>query len=296
MTTEYYRNFIAIADAGSILGASNILHIAQPALSNQLKAMEQEFGCQLVIRKSRGVTLTETGKILYQKAKALIELEQSARNEIQNQLRGVDGTLSIALPPTSSPDFLSSVFSQYRQDYPNVRLELYELNSDEVARYVRNGTAEIGFIRAPIHNAHLFDVYPMSGEEIVVYLPEGHPLTKKRNLSALDLQQISIAIPRGCVAPIQELCRRQSFVPEFSFVTTSRTTAVELVYLMDCVALVPEGEQDPQQNFIVRHFSPKSPKLPRALILRKDAVLSLRAHNFLQYQPCFRTDSYIENK
>lgn len=287
MTTEYYRNFIAIADAGSILGAASILRIAQPALSNQLKTMEQEFGCQLVIRKSRGITLTESGQILYQKAKAMIELEQAARVEIHDKLRGVDGTLSIALPPTSSNGFLDTVFSQYRQDYPNVHLELYELNSDEVARYVRSGTAEIGFIRAPIRNRHLFELYPMSGEEIVALLPEKHPLAKKKALSASDMQQICIAIPRGCVTPIQELCTQHSFVPEFSFLTTSRTVAIELAQLFECIALVPAGEQEQPNGFTIRHFAQKTPKLPRALILRKGAELSLLAQNFLRCQPCY---------
>lgn len=287
VTTEHYRNFIAIVDAGSILGASNVLRIAQPALSNQLKTMEQEFQCRLVTRKSRGITLTEAGKILYQKAKSLVELEDAAKSEIHDRQLGVDGTLSIALPPTSSVSFLHEIFFDYQQSYPKVRLELYELNSDEVARYVRNGTAEIGFIRAPIRNPHLFDLYPMPGEEITVFLPESHPLTRKKVLFPADLQQVRLAIPRGCVTPIQELCAQHAFVPEISFVTTSRTAAIELAQLFDCAALVPEGEQGTPPGFTVRYFSSKAPELPRALILRKNAELSLLAQNFLQCQSCF---------
>ena len=88
MILEHWKNFIAIIDAGTITAASKKLLIAQPALSNQLKKLEQLYGTQLVIRQPRRLELTDAGMILYQKAKRMCEIEQSAQNEIASGFSG----------------------------------------------------------------------------------------------------------------------------------------------------------------------------------------------------------------
>ena len=86
MELESYRNFLAIIEAGSFTGAAECVHVAQPALSKQLKTLENFFGAKLIIttRGSRQLILTEAGRILYQKAKYICSLEDLARNEIDN--------------------------------------------------------------------------------------------------------------------------------------------------------------------------------------------------------------------
>lgn len=94
MELESYRNFLAIIEAGSFTGAAECVHVAQPALSKQLKTLENFFGAKLIIttRGSRQLILTEAGRILYQKAKYICSLEDLARNEIDNVIGGAVGT------------------------------------------------------------------------------------------------------------------------------------------------------------------------------------------------------------
>lgn len=188
MTLEYYRNFIAIAECGSILAAAEKLTLAQPALSNQLKAMERDYGVPLAVRGAREIALTPEGEILYQKAKSIVALDDATRNDIHSSVRGVSGTLSVALPPTNSIGFLSDAFSDYCRLYPKVHLQLHELTSDEVARCVQEGIAEIGFLRAPIHDPERFDFFALPKEPIAAFLPETHPLAEKESLCAEDLK------------------------------------------------------------------------------------------------------------
>ena len=97
MEIDNYRNFLAIVEAGSMTSASEFVHIAQPALSKQLKSLEGYFGTKLIIttRGSKHLILTDAGKILYHKAKYICSLEDMARIEIDDISDGNRGT-----PPT----------------------------------------------------------------------------------------------------------------------------------------------------------------------------------------------------
>lgn len=93
MDMEYYRNFIAIVEAGSLSAASKRVHVAQPALSNQLKLLQKKFGTQLVnIRRGvHNIELTNAGCILYNKAKYLCSLEDDTQREISDCVNGYTG-------------------------------------------------------------------------------------------------------------------------------------------------------------------------------------------------------------
>lgn len=99
MELDNYRNFLAIIEAGSFTGAADYVHIAQPALSKQLRALENYFGTKLIIttRGSRQILLTEAGRVLYQKAKYMCALEDLAKSEIENIMGGVIGTLRFSI-------------------------------------------------------------------------------------------------------------------------------------------------------------------------------------------------------
>ena len=101
MDMEYYRNFIAIVEAGSLSAASKRVHVAQPALSNQLKLLQKKFGTQLVnIRRGvHNIELTNAGCILYNKAKYLCSLEDDTQREISDCVNGYTGTLRVSRFP-----------------------------------------------------------------------------------------------------------------------------------------------------------------------------------------------------
>ena len=99
MNLEVYRNYVAIIDAGTISAASRELHIAQPALSNQLKALEAAYGTQLVERGPRHITPNNAGKILYEKARRMCQLEDAAQKEINASILGTKGTLHLGITP-----------------------------------------------------------------------------------------------------------------------------------------------------------------------------------------------------
>ena len=104
MEIDNYRNFLAIVEAGSMTAASEYIHIAQPALSKQVKSLENYFGTKLIIttRGSKHLILTDAGRILYHKAKYICSLEDMAKNEIGDVSDGSKGTLRFTVANSSS--------------------------------------------------------------------------------------------------------------------------------------------------------------------------------------------------
>jgi DNA-binding transcriptional LysR family regulator len=283
MSIEYYKNFIAIVECGTILAAADELCIAQPALSKQLKVMEKEFGAKLLNRGARSIELTEAGKILYKKAKAICAIEKSAKKEITDSLTGVEGTLTISLPPTNSPTFLKEIFADFCQKYPGVNIEIYESASKNVADNLINGLSEIGFIRAPINNAHLFHIYPVRSEPMLAVMSKDHPLSKRKSLRFENLKDYQIAVPRGCLKPIDEITKQVNFPLNISMVTTARSVAIAMAVLRNHVALVPFYEEDYENSndLTVLPIVDVDLHVDRAFIVLKDMKLSVVARNFL---------------
>ena len=128
MEIDNYRNFLAIVEAGSMTSASEFVHIAQPALSKQLKSLEGYFGTKLIIttRGSKHLILTDAGKILYHKAKYICSLEDMARIEIDDISDGNRGTLRISAANSRSSIFIKTCLEPFHDLFPNVVYEIYE--------------------------------------------------------------------------------------------------------------------------------------------------------------------------
>lgn len=97
MNTKQYRNFVAVAKCHSISGAARELLIPQPALTNQIKRIEAEFGAKLFIRHPRSMELTDAGRALYKTAEIILQMEENACTEIANLSKGEGGTLNTQL-------------------------------------------------------------------------------------------------------------------------------------------------------------------------------------------------------
>ena len=123
MDFKQLRYFIAIADAGSLLRASERINIAQPALSVQLANLEAELGTQLVVRSNRGIELTDDGNILLLHARELIEKHSSVLAEMKS-LRTPTGSLKIGLPSNAVRLIGPAIQQAIASALPNVRLHI----------------------------------------------------------------------------------------------------------------------------------------------------------------------------
>lgn len=186
MDMEYYRNFIAIVEAGSLSAASKRVHVAQPALSNQLKLLQKKFGTQLVnIRRGvHNIELTNAGCILYNKAKYLCSLEDDTQREISDCVNGYTGTLRVSLSPSMSISFIQTYLSKFSKEYPQINYELYEVSILEQINQMLTGKTEIGVANAPLTQESRFDTIYTKQERLVAVMHKDQSLAAGRRQSS----------------------------------------------------------------------------------------------------------------
>ena len=168
MNLEVYRNYVAIIDAGTISAASRELHIAQPALSNQLKALEAAYGTQLVERGPRHITPNNAGKILYEKARRMCQLEDAAQKEINASILGTKGTLHLGITPTWPDTNSANMILDFSNTYPEIDFDIYEENSGQLLELLEKRTIEVAVIRSAGQLPPSFSVRHTIDERLMV--------------------------------------------------------------------------------------------------------------------------------
>lgn len=147
MDTRRLYSFIKIIDAGSITRAADILHIAQPALSQQLSALEAQFGQQLLIRSKRGVAPTEAGRALYRHAQLILRQVDLAHAAVGVSGRAPAGSVSVGLAPYSLGAALAlPLLKSVRERYPDILLHINENFGGVISEAIMTGRMDMAFI------------------------------------------------------------------------------------------------------------------------------------------------------
>lgn len=149
MNFQYYVNYVTIVEEGSLTSASNKLGVAQPALSNQIKAMEQVYNTRLFHRGSGShrLELTETGRILYEKSKIMIDAESSAKNEIADHVNGNKNMLNIGVLDSLDSRGLMHLINEFSERNPEAEIVLREAPLEELIKMMNSGLIDASFVR-----------------------------------------------------------------------------------------------------------------------------------------------------
>ncbi|SHN06986.1 nitrogen assimilation transcriptional regulator NAC [Roseibium suaedae] len=184
MDTRRLRFFITIVDTGSITRAADLLHIAQPALSQQLATLEDHFRKKLLIRGHQGVTMTEAGKILYRHAQVVLRQLEQAQAEVLTDGEFLSGRVVVGLVPFSSAGTLSvDLIREARARFPGILLEVTESVSQPYSQMIMNGRLDMALIHGagPIKGVHFEQVlheefFLVARRDMLAELPEDGPL------------------------------------------------------------------------------------------------------------------------
>lgn len=181
------RYFVAVADHQHFGRAADELYIAQPVLSRQIRALERELGCDLFVRTTRSVQLTPAGEQLRAEAAGVLTSVDSAIRRVHEIDRGVQ-RLVVAF---ASGLHVADAVLAFKVKYPEVEVDLLSLNWWEQDAPLRDGRADVGFLRRPFDDAGL-QVVPIGSERRVACLPINHPLADRESLVMADLENESI--------------------------------------------------------------------------------------------------------
>ncbi len=243
MNLSYYQNYITIVEEGSLTAASRKLRIAQPALSNQIKALETAYGARLFYRGARKLELTDAGRILYQKAKWMTEIETAARNEITSGFGGTKGTLRLGISSSFENERLLDALVDFSERYPDTEISVFEAELPELLKKLQNGQVEAIFVRLIKNDAENLDVLYTHPDTLIAAYRDGSFFRDDMSgtvsleaLHALPLSLMERSVP-AFAAAFKE--RGLSLTPKY--VSTRMQIALHWARAGKAVALVPKG-------------------------------------------------------
>jgi len=250
MNLTYYRNFVEIVESGTISAASRRLLIAQPALSAQLKVLERELGAELLERTARKVVLTDAGRILYEKAKTMLTLQDVVEQEISACVRGSRGTLWLGMSPALPDAFVSNALTAFHREHPEVAFELFEADSSNIIDLLKNGIVEVGLIRTSGEVNALLDTWLTVDERLTAVYRRGNPwiTSAVREVPLKMLRDVPISVSRGFRKPLEDACIELRFTPHLLSTGTSRASTLLWAERGDAVAIVVDSQREAHET------------------------------------------------
>ncbi|GAA4304866.1 hydrogen peroxide-inducible genes activator [Compostibacter hankyongensis] len=186
MTAVQLEYIVAVDTYRSFVTAAEKCFVTQPTLSMQIQKLEDELGVKLFDRSKLPVTTTEIGEEVIEQARIILKENARVREIIDNYKKEVQGTLRVGIIPTLAPYLLPPLVAQFTPKYPAVKLEVWEYNTEEICRQLKQERLDCGVLATPLEDAQLRE-QPLFYESFVVYTSPDHPLYRKKVVKASEL-------------------------------------------------------------------------------------------------------------
>jgi DNA-binding transcriptional LysR family regulator len=196
MDLDQLHTFLEVVRLKSFSKAAQTCFRSQPAISAQVRQLEQELNAVLFHRLGTRIELTEAGKIFHGYAEQILELRRRAQEEIQELERTPRGELVIAANEATCLYVLPAVFADYKREFPNVELRLERAFGARALEAVLENRADFGFAQLPVHDKRL-QVARIHTDEIKLIVPPGHRLLARPFVLPEDLLGEPLLLPRA---------------------------------------------------------------------------------------------------
>jgi DNA-binding transcriptional LysR family regulator len=232
--------FLEAARQRNFTRAAAHLHLAQAALSEQIRKLEDELGTPLFNRGRRETILTAAGETLRLHAEALLDRADAARRAVQDLVGLRGGRLTIGAIPSVSACLLPAAIAAFRRRHPLVELGLFEGTSEAVAQWVESGRVEFGIVQLPTTGGS-FDEHLLFTEPFVALVAKTHPTAKQRTVSLAKLSQEPFVLYKGRARDTAlAACRAAGFEPRIACESSELETIRSLVAAGLGIAILPQ--------------------------------------------------------
>ena len=202
MTIIQLEYIIAVDTHKSFAEAAQSCYVSQPALSMQIKKIEEELGILIFDRSKKPVLTTDIGKAIINQSREIIRQVQGIQEIVDNQKGEVGGELRVGIIPTLSPYLLPLFITKFMKKYPSVKLVIEELLTNQIVTKLNNDLLDVGILVSPLNENSILEI-PLFYEPFMVYASKTHPFSKRtknalchlvRNLEITNIYQRQIMI------------------------------------------------------------------------------------------------------
>lgn len=230
MEIHQLKYVLAIAKNRSFVRAANELSITPPALSQQVKKLEEELEVTLFERTTRSINLTPAGVEFVAHAQDVISSIYSINASMNRYAGSETGNISIGLFPAMGPYGLISLIHAYKETYPDIRLDLYEAECKELQDMLEKGTIDAAFSTFidPIKESRFgLEQIPLVHDELVLITSSSHPFASKKSISLYEARNeefIMQATTSGAYIAFMDACKKDGFKPKVIYHAMSNLT------------------------------------------------------------------------
>jgi len=195
MDFDQLRTFLEVAKLGSFSRAAEKVLRSQPAVSAQIRQLEQEYGHRLFDRSTKSVRLTPAGEVVLEYAQQLLALRNTSMQATSNWNGIPTGTLSIGANEGTFLYVLPKVFAEYHRKFPKVKISVYRSFSHKVSEKVEEGAVDLGVFTMPVKSASL-EAVPVFRDRILLMVGPRSPLFDRRSVTLEEFAQQPLIMPK----------------------------------------------------------------------------------------------------
>lgn len=284
MELRHLRYFVAVAEELHFGRAAERLGMAQPPLSQQIKALERETGVVLLYRTKRRVELTAAGEIFLAESRKILAWADQAVLAARRAARGEIGELAVGFVSSAVYGKVPSIFRLMQVEYPAVSLLLQDLSSVEQVEALMAYRLDVGLVRPPVEADDSLTMRVLWREPLVVALPRSHRLAGRKRIATKELAEESFLLVHapGFLDQLMHICALAGFSPSIVQEARSTPTIVNLIAGGMGISIVPASLRNLQrQGVIYRSLEAPAPTIDLAVMWRKNDR-SPALHTFLQ--------------
>ncbi len=293
MELRHLRYFVAVAEEGNFTRAARLLHMQQPPLSQQVRALEEELGFALFRRHPKGVDLSEAGKVYLLEAKAILDRVALAGGRAALAASGMEGLMSVGFSSSAmAHPLIPKLLYSHREMRPQVEIRFSEGNAATLTAAVASARIDLAFVRMPVERPPGLLFHRLLDEELLLVLPLWHPLLAGAHADATpaialaslrDEQFILVRKPGapGMYSTLLDACMRIGYTPRIAAEVDNMLTNISLVAAGVGISVTPASMRGFHTD-AVRYCSiaDGGPGLsaPLTMVMRKDGITAVAAY------------------
>ncbi len=231
MELRQFLAFKEVVERGGFTRAANHLHLTQSAVSQQIKALEDELGAPLLQRVCRQVRLTDAGQVFLTHAKQILDQVEDAQSDVAEVVDGIKGRCRIGCIPSVAPSILPHLILTFRKVFPSVEVETKVGTESQLLSWLKEGSVDVSIAGFPIPCAKL-ESKPVMQERFVIVVPHEHHFAGRK---AIKLEELAcediISFPRESFISswFIDVCQENAFQPKIVFESGDLATRLGMV-------------------------------------------------------------------
>lgn len=284
MLARHIQYFLAVAEHLSFTKAAAALHVSQPALSQQVRQLEESLGAQLFDRSGRTTRLTDAGDVYLLYARRAYQELREAKNAIHDVSDLSRGSLRIAVTPTFTTYLVGPLIEAFHSRHPKITVNLKEISQERIEELLLAGELDVGIAFDEINTPDI-EAIPLLNETLALVVNRKHRLAEERAITSKGLSVESLVLLSTEFATrdqIDRYCRKHSIRPQVQMEVNALGAVIEIVRRTHLSTLLPARIALAHDDLVAITLEPERLQRTAVLLRRKEAYLSAAVGVFIE--------------